>query len=296
VAGPPLWYTTPPMQLVLRLLYCLVCSLVLLACASAPDPTTSTATAAAALAATTEQRAQAQASTAEREAQFTRQTAETQQAQATIAAARTSTAERSAQTATATAEIAALYPAGREVFRDEFVDNRNFWFTGVFQEIETDLIEDGVFKVRWAGKGTSYELWESQELSDFAAEVECRVLAKAGDGSCALIFGQANEVGFYKFEVFADYYRLAVIADGSEPLILAEGRPAPGFEVSEPFSLRVVRRNSAIRIALDDQPLASINDDTFVSGKVGVSTSSYSEAGEVEVHFDNFTIWTLSDE
>jgi hypothetical protein len=147
--------------------------------------------------------------------------------------------------------------------------------------------------VRWAGKGTSYELWESRELSDFAAEVECQVVAGGVDGSCALIFAQANEVGFYKFEVFANYYRLAVIADGAEPLILAEGRPAPGFAASQPFRLRVVRRGSSIQAALDDQTLAALDDDTFLSGKVGVSTSSYSLAGEVEVQFDNFVIWEI---
>jgi hypothetical protein len=281
------------MKPVLRFFACLWLSWILVACASAPPSTATTATAVVALAATTEQRAEAQALTAEAETRSLERTAETQAAQATIAAARTTTAESVAQTATATAAVAALYPEGRELFRDEFVDNRNFWFTGVFQEIETNLIEEGVFKVRWAGKGTSYELWESRELTDVAAEVECRVLAKAGDGSCALIFGQANEVGFYKFEVFADYYRLAVIADGSEPVVLAEGRTPANFQVSAPFQLRIVHRGSMIRIALDGKPLASVNDETFVSGKVGVSTSSYTEAGGVEVQFDNFVIWEL---
>lgn len=272
-------------------------ALSLAACASDPAPTAMTATAEAALVAGTRQLALVAAQTAQAQAEAIAQTATAQRATETASADATATAAVQSATQqaviTATAVASALYPAVNEIFRDEFVDNHNLWFTGVFQEVETDLIEDGRFKVRWSGKGTSYELWDSRELSDFAAEVECQVVTGGINGSCALVFTQANEVGFYKFEVFANYYRLAVIADGAEPLILAEGRPDAAFDVSQPFRLRVVRRASRIIAALDGQTLATIDDDTFLSGKVGISTSSYSVAGGVEVQFDTFVIWEL---
>ncbi len=53
------------------------------------------------------------------------------------------------------AEINSLFAHGRRVFYDEFVDNRNTWFTGGFQASELGLIEEGVFKVLWTGHGTS---------------------------------------------------------------------------------------------------------------------------------------------
>lgn len=106
-------------------------------------------------------------------------------------------AVRTAEAATAEAgQVAALIASSKEIFRDEFVDNRNRWFTGVFEDIETDTIEDGVFKVSWTAKGTSYELYEVRELTNFVAQVDCLVNQGGTDGSCSLVFAQKKDVGF----------------------------------------------------------------------------------------------------
>ncbi|WP_124682032.1 hypothetical protein [Candidatus Viridilinea mediisalina] len=217
---------------------------------------------------------------------------------------RTATAQVQAATATAvalaseaaimaTAEAEALFAQATLIFRDEFVDNRNAWYTGVFQEIETNTIEDGVFKVHWSGRGTSYELYMVRELGNMIAEAECQIIAGARDASCGLIFGQREDIGYYKYEIFSDYYRLFRVPVIGEPITLLEGNPAELWQANAANHLRVIREGEHISITLNEVLLGAATDATYLEGKVGVTTSSYSDEGNVELWFDHFAIWEL---
>lgn len=198
-----------------------------------------------------------------------------------------------ATTSAATAATADLFAAASEIFRDTFVDNRNAWFTGVFQEVERNTIEDGVFKVNWSGTGSSYELYELRELGDFIAEVDCQVYHGGRDGSCGLIFARQPDNSFYKFELFEDYYRLYLVMAGEAPALLAEGNPDASVRPGERNRLRVIRQGATISGAVNEQLLATVEDTTLGSGKVGLATDSYAAEGEVELWLDNFVIWEL---
>ncbi len=216
------------------------------------------------------------------------QTSQAQTAQALAEIAPTQTA------VALDAEVSSLFAHARQIFYDEFVDNRNAWFTGEFQEIELDLIEDGVFKVLWTGRGTSYELYELSSFTDFISEVDCQISRGGANGSCGLIFGEQRNVGFYKFEFFIDYYRLSTITNEGEPVVLAEGDPGRLTRIGERNRLRVIRQGDRIRLFVNGALAADLRDTTFGSGRVGVSTACYREEGGVEVHFDNFGIWSLT--
>ncbi|PDV99772.1 hypothetical protein [Candidatus Chloroploca asiatica] len=196
----------------------------------------------------------------------------------------------------ATTLAAQRQEVAQQVFRDDFVDNRNAWFTGVFNEVETNTIEDGFFKIAWTASGASYELYEVRELNNFIAELDCRIHEGDRKGSCSLVFGHQGELGFYKYELFEDYYRLFIIQSNAEPGILAEGDPssvisAPG----ELNQLRIIREGTRIQIELNNVMLARVNDNTYPGGKVGVSTNSYSDVDKVEVWLDRFAIWSLPE-
>ncbi len=192
----------------------------------------------------------------------------------------------------ANADLAALLASGKQIFRDEFVDNRNSWFTGSFNDIETDKIEDGVFKVIWAGESTSYELYEVRDMTNFVVEVDCLVRQGGTDGSCGLVFDQKKGVGYYKFEIFDNYYRLFVTHPTGDPTTLAEGDPAGSVRPGDVNRLRVIRQGDQIRIFLNGTPLKTVSDSTYMQGKIGISTDSYKKGG-VEIWFDNFVIWEL---
>jgi len=219
-----------------------------------------------------------------------------QTAQAQALRAPTQTAQALTQTALVIeAEVNALFAESRRVFYDEFIDNRNAWFTGIFQEIELDLIEDGVFKVFWTGKGTSYELYELSSFTNFISEVDCRIARGGGDGSCSLVFGHRRDTGFYKFEFFIDYYRLFTVPIEGELVTLAEGDPRQFTTIGEMNRLRVIRQGDRIRLFINGVLVGDLRDTTFAAGRIGVSTTCYRDEGGVEVHFDNFAIWSLPD-
>lgn len=210
--------------------------------------------------------------------------------------AQTAQAQAPTQTAQAVeAEVSSLFASSRRVFYDEFVDNRNAWFTGVFQEIELDLIEDGVFKVIWTGRGTSYELYELSAFTNFISEVDCRIARGGGDGSCSLVFSQQRDVGFYKFEFFIDYFRLFIVPAEGELVTLVEGDPRLFTTIGEVNRLRVIKQGDRIRLFINGVVVGDLRDATYPSGRIGVSTTCYREEGGVEVHFDNFGIWSLPD-
>lgn len=204
------------------------------------------------------------------------------------------------QTAEAATAIAAggqpaedVFANASEVFRDEFEDNRNAWFTGEVSDIETDAIEDGVFKVFWSGKGTTYEPYMERELGDFVAELDCKVQQGDVNGACGIIFGHETDVGFYKFEVYEDYYSLYIVPSDESAPPLIEGDPAEIINRGDWNRLRVVRQGDTISVFLNDTPLGTVSDSTYGVGNVGVSTASFADEGGVEVWFDNFTIWEL---
>ncbi len=225
--------------------------------------------------------------------------AQTVQAQALLAPTQTAQAQvllAPTQTAQAIeAEVSALFANSRRVFYDEFVNNRNEWFTGVFQEIELDLIEDGVFKVIWTGRGTSYELYELSAFTNFISEVDCRIARGSGDGSCGLVFSQQSDVGFYKFEFFIDYFRLFIVPTEGESVTLVEGDPRLFTTIGDVNRLRVIKQGDRIRLFINGVLVGDLRDATYSSGRIGVSTTCYREEGGVEVHFDNFGIWSLPD-
>jgi hypothetical protein len=198
-----------------------------------------------------------------------------------------------ADTLVATIEAETIFASARQIFRDEFVDNRNNWFTGVFREIETNTIADGVFKVNWLADGFSYELYQVSDLTNFVTEVDCLIVQGGPDGSCGLIFGQRPDEGFFEFEVFEDYYRVTLYQFGGEPLTLIEGDPTGIITPGETFRLQIIRRDSEIRAAINNILVGTANNDTFPTGKIGISTNSYLDEGGVEIWFDNFTIWQL---
>ncbi|WP_161569278.1 zinc-ribbon domain-containing protein [Candidatus Oscillochloris fontis] len=210
-----------------------------------------------------------------------------------VRTAEAATAQAASAAAQVEAEVATLIASAKLIFSDAFVDNRNAWFTGVFEEIETDKIEDGVFKVQWSARGTSYELYEVRKFTNFIVEVDCLVYQGGGDGSCSLVFDQENDVGFYKYEVFDDYYRLFVVGSSGDPIMLSEGDPVGIVKAGDVNRLRVIRQGAQIRIFLNGTLLDTLSDSTYQGGKIGVSTNCYNDAGGVEIWFDNFSIWEL---
>ena len=187
-----------------------------------------------------------------------------------------------------------ILASARQVFRDEFADNSNSWVTGQVSDIETDTIEDGVFKVLWTGKGATYETHE-RDVTNFVADLDCKAERGGTDAGCGFIFGQKTDVGYYRFRFYEDSYDLSVVSsnDATPTKTLVKGDPSRQVNSGDWNHLRVVRQDNKLSLYLNDKLLDTASDSTYTSGQVGVWTSCYNEQGGVEVWFDNFTIWEL---
>lgn len=209
------------------------------------------------------------------------------------AASQAQTVQAAQTSQTAQTELEQLFATAREVFREEFVDNSNAWATGVISDIETDTIEDGVIKIAWTGRGTTYEPWVERELTNFIADTDCIVQQGGTDGSCGLVFSLQEGTGFYSFDVYPDYYSLVSVPADGDTIVLAEGDPAAFYRAGDWNRLRVIKQGPRIRAYLNNILLADVSDERFPTGRVGISSGSFNEAGGVEVWLDNFVIWEL---
>lgn len=214
----------------------------------------------------------------------------TPDATATVASERAAAVTATAEAAVATST--ALQTTARQVFRDEFDDNRNAWFTGRLNQQEINTIADGVLRIAWYAEASSYELYTLQELTDFSAEVDCTVVRGVADASCGIVFAQQPDIGYYQYELFNDYFRLGRYYLGEWEL-LVEGNPQAALQPGAANRLRVERSGGLTRLFLNDQYLGSSADTAMPTGRVGIASGAYNPQGGVEVWFDNFTIWEL---
>ncbi len=202
-----------------------------------------------------------------------------------------------AQTAAAEAVAAALadsaFASATQVFRDEYVDNRNNWSTGKVSAKETDRIEGGVFKAIWTDKGSSYETYAGRSFTNFIAELDCKAVQGGVNAACGIIFGEQTSGQFYKFSVYEDSYSLYVIPSAQDAPALLDGDPSKIINAGDWNHLRVIKQGDQISIFINDVPLGSVTDSTYPTGQIGVSTSSYDAQSGAEMWFDNFTIWEL---
>lgn len=212
---------------------------------------------------------------------------------AAVIAATSITQQQQRQTrVAATIESRELQDIAIPAFFERFDNNRNYWYTGIFSDTEIVDVVDGVLQSTWHSIGTSYEVY-IEEFTNFIAEVDCAVVKGERDGGCGLIFAHNANQGFYEFELYNDYYRLSLYQEAHAPSILLEGTPSDVFKSKEFNRMRVVRMNNEIRLFVNDTLLAKTKDSTFPSGKIGIATLSYREAGGVQVQIDNFGLWRL---
>lgn len=230
------------------------------------------------------------------EATPTAEAAATEDVEATSAAAgvegtalaATAEAQQAVDSQAVQATTQALLTGAQQVFRDEFVDNHNAWFTGRFNDNETNSIENGVFRVVRDAKGRSFELYQVRPLTNFVAEVDCKVVDNK-EGGCGLVYGENDKQGRWDFDIYTDYYQLNII-EGENATRILEGDPTGIVRPNDWNKVRVIRRDGVTYLYINDVLLNQTTDNRFDRGKVGVLTTSYQEEGQVEIQFDNFVV------
>ncbi|NJN67570.1 MAG: protein kinase [Chloroflexaceae bacterium] len=179
------------------------------------------------------------------------------------------------------------------VASDDFVDNRNGWFTGEFSgnTIGTQAIRGGVLVMTFReGSIGNYEVWETR-LQNFMAQVDMAVMTTGAFGG--LSFGIQDESNSYGAYLSPDeeYYILRKWQNNEGVLMAGEEHPAikPGNATNR---ILVIRQGARMQFYVNDVLVIEYEDDAFLAGKVGL-TAFPGDAGDAEVWFDNFRLWRL---
>lgn len=162
-------------------------------------------------------------------------------------------------------------------------ESREFYDRG-YQEGEY-FIE--VYEPDWFAWATP-----GKRFGDVEVTVDARRVSGASGGHFGLICRYRTPANFYYLGITDDgYYAIIRVRDGHPKPLSGNGfLPSPVLPVgAEVYHLRAVCQGDHLQLFVDGREIATVTDDTFRQGDVGLGVGSGPE-GSIRVHFDNFKV------
>ncbi|MGD2177806.1 MAG: hypothetical protein PVG71_08290 [Anaerolineae bacterium] len=135
-----------------------------------------------------------------------------------------------------------------------------------------------------------------QPGSDFALEVIAVPLAgpESGFYGYGLVYRAQDPTHYYAFAVGGDGYYVILRVDGSQAAPLVTWQQFPHIQRGrQPNRLRVTCAGASCDFAINDEYAATVEDDTWLTGDVGLWARAFDE--EVSVEFRSTRVWTSDD-
>ena len=188
--------------------------------------------------------------------------------------------------------VATTAPSGTLLFKDDFATNSNHWGISNSEAGLVSFVYQGLdIKV----EKTDSLLWTlaSQKYQDVKINVDGVLLGGPTDDVYGAICRFQDGQHFYGFLITHDgYYGIFKMQDGK--LILAD--PNGGLKYSEAIRqggvvnhLEAVCQGDLLKLSVNGQLLAEIQDSSLTEGQIGLIAGAYSSPG-VEVFFDNLEV------
>lgn len=188
--------------------------------------------------------------------------------------------------------VATAAPSGTLLFKDDFTTNTNHWGTSNGESGSVKFLYQGL-DIRI--EKTDSLLWTlaSQRYQDVKIDVDGVLLGGPTDDVYGAICRFQDSQHFYGFLITHDgYYGIFKMQDGQ--LILAD--PNGGLKYSEAIRqggvvnhLEAVCQGDLLKLSVNGQLLAEIQDSSLTGGQIGLIAGAYSNPG-VEVFFDNLEV------
>ncbi|MGA9190521.1 MAG: LamG-like jellyroll fold domain-containing protein [Anaerolineales bacterium] len=181
--------------------------------------------------------------------------------------------------------------SGQIIYQDNFDDQGSGWEIGSYDHGQVGY-QSGRYIVTSDGNGATMWGVANQLLSDVDIEVDtAQVTAPSNDNNDYGVMCRAQDNG--------DGYYLLISGDGNYSILLGNGDsydPLVDWQESSAIHtgnaanhLRAVCNGSSFDLYVNGQHLASAEDDTFSSGDLALTATSYESDG-TEIHFDNLTV------
>ena len=128
--------------------------------------------------------------------------------------------------------------------------------------------------------------------NDFAFEVIARPISgrESGSYSYGLAYRAQDPWHYYAFAVGADGYYAILRIDGSREILLAPWQQFPHIRRRGENRLRVTCEGRSCAFAINDEYTATVEDDMWVKGDVGLWMRAFDEA--VSVQYQSVRLWT----
>ncbi len=177
------------------------------------------------------------------------------------------------------------------LYQDNFDDQGSGWEIGSYDHGQVGY-QAGKYVVTSDGDGATMWGIGDQSFSDVDIEVEAaQVLAPGNNNNDYGVMCRAQDNG--------DGYYLLISGDGNYSILLGNGdnySTLVDWQESSAINtgnatnqLRAVCNGSSFDLYVNGKHLASAQDDTFSSGAIALTATSYESDG-TEVHFDNLTV------
>ena len=188
----------------------------------------------------------------------------------------------------------AVIQAAAPTYSDNFRRESDAWYTGE-DEDAAHFFESGTYHIRVDSKSLlSWSLGEVTDLADFYLEVDAFYVAGPQNNESGVVFRHLDDDNFYLFGVGNDgLFSLRKKVDGEwqdvqewieSDAILGEERSVN--------TLGILAQGEQIHLLINDEVVASVTDDQFSSGNMGLAAGAFDEGG-VEIAFDDLRIWTI---
>ena len=175
----------------------------------------------------------------------------------------------------------------------ETFDHPEVWETYASPTGVELAIERGIYRAFTANPGYVWGL-NAQEHTNLVAEVQVTPLTPfqdVGSGVMCRADVSNNGDGYY-FMINANGYYSIRIGQGNDVAPLIDWQPSEaihsGIDVN---TIRAVCLDNQLAMYVNDELVASINDDTYASGYAGLAVAASIHG--VDMAFDNLTLYTV---
>ncbi len=179
-------------------------------------------------------------------------------------------------------------PEGEVILVEDFIDNRNDWALGDFEDGWID-IQDGELVITI--NSGSYVQWSSlpENYSEIAMLAEVQLLNQVSDGEAGFVCGYQDNENFTILEVSEDSYYTIWKYQDDEYISLVDWTYSEAIDLSQPFTLGAYCGSDSLGLAFNDMLLIEVVDPGYSPGAVGLMAGTWDNP-DVSVGFDKFII------
>lgn len=156
-------------------------------------------------------------------------------------------------------------------------------------------ITEGVLQISTSQPGQIWWTNPGRQFSDTIITVQARQVDGPNDNAYGVICRYQNEENFYLFLISGDgYYMIGKYESGSNRIIYLTGDGEFQFSevINQGVATNQVRASCVgeeLTLSVNGIPLATVVDDSFATGDVGLGVSTF-EPGTAVVQFDDLRV------